>query len=391
MATAYNQVLVNDLDVVTTYKKLMGASIGTGSIYLKAKETMLAFLKDSTLKDTEKSAIISEMMVGLTTQITAKTLDSAIALDKLNRDAKYELTKLKEDTKLVTAQIAKIEKDELDTDWAIKNRVMAGWKVQAELHRDYGVKAWNLNPGTTTLGVYTVDDVIPMGDYDTYGIKVETIKKAKADIYQGYAQGYRANGYVSVVLNSDGSIANSTAADTNGLTWQQTAVAKRQEQGFEDNKKQHVVNSSASLMSTLLATEASGIDYDPYLLKWSNAVDYLNSSWSGSTSGATAGTISVLLSDTLSNTAVFNISGSSVNISAGRSVLVEFRELISVGVYDNTIYAGTGLIQLDGTWSIEVATTVTSLLTDARTCYVTVKTTDDTGSLRSIELTKTVV
>lgn len=266
MAT-YNQVLVKDLDVVTTYKKLMGASIGTGSIYLKAKETMLAFLKDSSLKESEKAAIISEMMVGLTTNITAKAMDSAITLDKINRDAAYELTKLREDTKLVTAQIAKIEKETEDTDWAVKNRVMAGWKVQAELYRDYGVQIWNQSVTT---------DIVPQAGYIDYGIKTETIKKAKADIYQGYAQGYRQNGYVSVVLNPDGSIANTTAGDSNGLTYHQTKVAQRQEQAFDDNMRQHVVNSSASFMSTLLATEASGIDYTPYLTKWTTAINYLN-------------------------------------------------------------------------------------------------------------------
>lgn len=268
MATEYNQVLVGDIDITETFKKLMQASIGQDSIYLKAKETLRDLYDTSTgLTDLQRATMTADAIVELAKSMTAGAMQMALKIDTENRDAEYALTKLKEDTRLVTAQIAKVEKEVTDTDWAIKNRVMAGWKAQAELYRDFGVQTWNQTVTT---------DIVPQAAYTEYGIKAETIKKAKADIYQGYATGYRANGYVAVALNADGSITNATTADTNGLTHQQTKVSMRQEKSFEDNKKQHVVNSSASFMSTLLATEASGIDYAPYLSKWSAATDYLN-------------------------------------------------------------------------------------------------------------------
>lgn len=268
MATEYNQVLVGDIDITETYKKLMVASTGQDSIYIKAKETLIDYYTNSSgLTDAQKSTMLSQAIVDMSKEISSSAMQMALKIDTENRDAAYALTKLREDTKRVTAEIAKVEKDTLDADWAIKNRVMAGWKAQAELYRDYGVQTWSQ---TTTT------DIIPQAGYIEYGIKTETIKKAKADLYQGYATGYRNNGYVSVVLNADGSIAGTTAGDTNGLTAKQTAVAVRQEIAFDDNMRQHVVNSSASLMSTLLATEASGINYTPYLTKWTTAVDYLN-------------------------------------------------------------------------------------------------------------------
>jgi len=274
MATTYNPVLVGDIDITETYRKLMLASIGQDSVYLKAKETINDSLSAMVgLSDIDKAKILADMVGGIAKEITNSAMQMALKIDMENRDDAYNLTKLREDTKLVTAQIAKIEKDTEDADWSVKNRVMAGWKAQAELYRDYGVQPWNQTVTT---------DIIPQAAYIDYGIKTETIKKAKADIYQGYAQGFRANGYVSVVLNADGSIGTSTAGstviDTAGLTYQQTKVAVRQEKAFEDNKKQHVVNSSASFMSTLLATETEGIagELEASLAKWNTAIDYLN-------------------------------------------------------------------------------------------------------------------
>ena len=40
--------------------------------------------------------------------------------------------------------------------------------------------------------------------------------------------------------------------------------------------RQHVANSSASMVSMLLSTETPGIDYDPMVAQWANAIGYLN-------------------------------------------------------------------------------------------------------------------
>ena len=45
MATEYNQVVVNDIDIIDTYKKLMEASTGQGSAYLRANETLIGMYK----------------------------------------------------------------------------------------------------------------------------------------------------------------------------------------------------------------------------------------------------------------------------------------------------------------------------------------------------------
>jgi hypothetical protein len=249
--------------------KLMQASIGEGSAYLKAKETLNDYYATSAgLTDVQRATMLSQAIVDISKDITSAAMQMALKIDMENRDAAYSLTKLREDTRLITANVAKVEKDIEMADKNLWIATVSGWKVQAETYRDYGVQTWNQLDTTK---------ILPSSAYIDYGTKVETLKKAKVDTYATYANSYRQNGVVNYTTNAaDGSFATVTA-DEHGLTHWQTGVAARQAQGFEDNMRQHVVNSSASMISMLLSTEASGINYTPYLDKWSAAASYLSS------------------------------------------------------------------------------------------------------------------
>jgi hypothetical protein len=270
MATEYNQVLTTDLDVVDTYKELMEASVGQGSVYLKAKETLTEIYKNSNLTDPDKAGMVAQTVSQIAIGITTQAMNAAIELAKDKRDSKYALTKLKEDTKLVTANVAKVEADIENMDADKDNKILAGWKAQGELYRDYGVSTWD----------YTLmPTVLPITAYSTYGTKVETIKMSQANVYNGYATAYRQNGTVLPVIDSTtGWLTTGTTGDTTGLNYWQTKVAERQEQGFNDNAWQHVANSSATMVSMLLSSEEAALvdDASAALAKWNTAVDYLN-------------------------------------------------------------------------------------------------------------------
>lgn len=270
--TQYNQVLVGDLDITETYKKLMVASTGEDSIYIRMKETLKdEFENTSGLTDAQRANALASGLVELMKSISSNAMEMALKIETEKRDAPYVLTKMKEDTRRITAEVLKVEKDIELADKNLWIGTVTGWKVQAEAYRDYGVQTWNQLETTK---------VLPEAAYVNYGTKVETLKKAKVDTYATYANTYRQNGIVNYTTNeSDGSFASVTH-DAHGLTYWQTMVAGRQYQGFDDNQRQHVANSSASMISMLLSTEASGIDYSPYLGKWSAAADYLNTSHS---------------------------------------------------------------------------------------------------------------
>lgn len=57
-------------------------------------------------------------------------------------------------------------------------------------------------------------------------------------------------------------------------------VSERQEQGFEDNKRQHVLNANATMISMLLGQETP-VNMTAYNTAWNDAVNYLNTDYTG--------------------------------------------------------------------------------------------------------------
>jgi hypothetical protein len=376
MATAYDQVLVGDIDITETYKKLMKASTGEDSIYLRAKETLQDLYETTSgLSDTQKATLIGQGIIDIAKDMTSNAMQMALKIDTENRDAAYALTKLKEETRLTTAQVAKVEKD---IDLAGKNLWIAtvtGWKMQAEAYRDYGIQTWNQ---------LETDMILAQNAYTEYGTKVETLKKAKVDTYATYANSYRQNGKVNYTTNiTDGSFATVTAV-AEGLTYQQTKVAERQRQGFDDNMRQHVVNSSASMVSMLLATEASGINYTPYLDKWSTAASYLSTNLSVS-----GGSMSVSSWGILSKSSGITISGSVTNIDAGRTVSVVLTSVATDTVTSVTIYGAVNIVLIDGTFSIVTPGSMFSSMVTGTTYSVKVSLLDNAGN--SVIITNSMV
>jgi hypothetical protein len=371
MATVYNQVLVGDIDITDTYKKLMQASVGQDSVYLKAKETLNDYYATSAgLTDVQRATMLSQSIVDISKDITNSAMQMALKIDTENRDAAYALTKLREETRLTTANVAKTEKDIEMADKNLWIATVSGWKIQAEAYRDFGVQTWNQLETAKILDVTA---------YVDYGTKVETLKKAKVDTYATYANSYRQNGKVNYTTNvADGSFSTITA-DNTGLTYFQTRVADRQRQGFDDNMRQHVVNSSASMVSMLLSTEASGINYTPYLDKWSTAASYLSTNLLVS-----GGAMSVSSWGTLSKSAGITISGSVTNIDAGRTVSVVLDTDTSV-----TIYGSVNIVMIDSTFSIVTPGSMFSAMSVGATYNVKVSLLDNAGN--SVMITNSMV
>ena len=270
MSTAYNQIPQDvKLSVEPIFKELMKASIGRGSIYLKAKETILDYVAQGDLDEREKASIITKSIAEMTTSITAQAMQAALKVAQENRDAPYALTKVREDTKLVTAQTKKLEKDTDKADKDIEIATMAIKKAQAELYRDFGVNVASLHADIANLS--------SGADFTTYGSKYEAIKMARANVYNTYATSYRQNGVVTLVANgTTGYLESSTDGDDYVLLTQQHKVAVRQEKAFDDNMRQHAANSSASMISMLLSTDEAVPNLQTYVNKWVTSLDYLN-------------------------------------------------------------------------------------------------------------------
>ena len=371
----YVPELVGDLDVTPLYKEFMEASTGQGSVYIRAKETLVDMFATTTFTAQEKSTVIAQTISSIATGMSAKALDAAIKVATENRDAKYVLTKLREDTKLTTAQAAKIEADIAQIEINKDLSTMKGWQIQAELFRDYGVNSYNLT---------AITPIVPQTAYADYGVKVETLKKAKVDTYATYANAYRTNGNVSYSTDATTGQFVSVSSDSTGLTYAQEKVAIRQEQGFDDNQRQHVANSSASMIGLLLSTEASGIDYDPYLASWNESVSYLNTSHTAIVQ--IGGSVDIVITDALSATAEHTISGTVTGISAGRSVTLVYK-----AEGESDVQSTPGLVLLDNSWSSVLPLNKSADLVVGVEYTITASIVDHTGKTVKDTFTQTVV
>lgn len=267
-----NKLILNPLDnrVIEVYKKLMTASTGQDSIYLKAKETINVLLDEAGMVGKDRANLIAQAIGNMVSSISAQTLQAAIDLAKDSRDSEYTLAKVCTDIDLTKAQIEKMGKEIEEVEFNRKLKTAQGWLVQAQLYRDYGV-----TPDTL---VYSKDTLVSLDYNTTYGTKAEDIAQSKAARYVTYAGSARQNGIVSPTVDlSTGYLTNATLPN-DGLTYWQTKVAQRQEQGFDDNARQHVANSSAAMVSMLLSTENSvtAPEVTSILNKWVTSVDYLN-------------------------------------------------------------------------------------------------------------------
>lgn len=267
------------LEVTETFTELMEASTARNSLYIKAKESLIEYFasEDCILSEREKASMLAELVSTMAVQMTNSTLNAAVEIAKVDRDAPYELTKAREEILLLQEQRDKVaaENENLGKDADIKdaekdNLVIQGWKTQADMIREDGLIKENI-PSTATA-------ILPATSIANRGLKWEQEQQTKMSVYATLAKSFRESGVVTWTVDAEGKINMITDAlpSKPGLTNAQTEVAVRQEIAFDDNKRQHAANSSANMIGLLLSAEESGNITAEDVTKWRNAVDYLN-------------------------------------------------------------------------------------------------------------------
>jgi len=271
------QEQVGELNIIPTYTELMKASTAEDSAYLRTKETITDFVvKSGSFTEREKAQIVSDTLSQVTIAITTHAMDVALKISTENRDAPYALTKLRVDTELADAQrrqmenqvdLTKAQISKMKADSAVSS--ISGWKLQADMYRTYGYDVSGMDTSTLVLPRQSVDKEI--------GKAWEENRMAQATVYDKWASAYRSNGVVSITQKTDGML-NDATGTSEGMALAQTRVAIRQERAFDDNMRQHVANSSATMLGTMLGSSVFDTEaaYGPYLTKWSTSIDYLN-------------------------------------------------------------------------------------------------------------------
>ena len=358
MAVTYQKEAVNPLDVVNPFKELMGVAVDKDSVYIRAKDTMKAFLDTANMSDAEKAAQLHQTLAAMTASVTDTAMGHAVQIAKENRDGAYQLTALREDTLLkqqqrdnLTEEKQKIIKNKNLIDAQIQEMAVKRWQLQAEMEKDLGVSPDNL-PSTT--------DVLKISSsaLSDKGTKWEQMQQLKMSVYATLAKSYRESGVVTWSVDATTNKVNSItdlAPTTPGLTKRQEEVAIRQEKAFDDNKVQHAANSSANMIGLLLSSADAGALTAGDVGKWRAAIDYLNTSGVATVPINTVyGSIVILSSPATISIAGDNyvISGTTSNIPVGNSVTV------TVETNTKTSTEATTIVASDNTWSVTLRTSM---------------------------------
>jgi len=229
------------LDVSTKYLQLMKDTVSEDSLYIRAKDTFKVIFKDLDMTTKEKAAIVSEYIVGLTTNLSSAAMQTAVAWAKEERDGAYTLTKVKAETQIALAQSKKTQVEICLVQEQTSYQKAKMLSEYAGSLRDNGpIATFNTDGTPKTLS--------------NSGLKYHQTKQVEASTYQIQADAFRKSGVVTISVDTD-NVVKGTMGNTAGYTHQQTINAERQRQAYEDSKINHLLNSTGVIIGQMLSAE----------------------------------------------------------------------------------------------------------------------------------------
>ena len=288
-----------NLNIIPTFKALMKSCVDQDSIYMLAKASMRDYFVDGStagedaLTKREQAELLSSLVKDLTVSLTGKSMDMAYQMAVEDRYAPYKLADTEE-------QIRKSSMDRIYIGAKIDSEAKKLTTIESEIDYKYmsiaKLAADSLRTNGIELGLTTTASAkVSLTDKHSstfFSVAQVQARSAKVKSYTSIAASLRQNGNISwdsapfdtldssTKYNITSVKLNGTGADAylrNGLAHYQSRVSDRQYTAFEDNKRQHVANSSASTISMLLTADAAPSGTSDIVSKYKTALTYLNS------------------------------------------------------------------------------------------------------------------
>ena len=260
-----------DLDVIKKYEALMCATLGDGSLYARAKDTMFYQFKDLQLTEKEKAGLIAEFMQAVAVDLSKISMSSAVVWAKEERDGGYANALVRAQTAIAAANVVEAEAKICLVDSQISKMCADIEATLATSLRDNGaVDTYKQEDGKDSCKPNTLK---------AEGLKFEQTKQVQAATYQTFADAYRKSGVVKIHLDGDNFVkgydgnTHKTDGTLAGYTAQQTENAERQRIAYEDSKLNHAANSSAAMIGQMLSAEVQPAKAD--VQRWREALDGL--------------------------------------------------------------------------------------------------------------------
>jgi|GEM_PF-2617129 len=269
-----------ELDILDKYESLVKSSLGSESIYIRAKETISDLLVKGGLTGADKAKLIGETIAGLSSGLASSCMATALQWESSEKDFALKKLELEKQLDILTNEIDKT-KNEADR---LRN---ADLIQQAESLR---------NNGAMTV----VDDkVIALNDtgavYENILLtreKVESENKAQllseaklnetnAVIHKVIADTYVNYGMYSGYSITDSGVTGITDYTPSGLTTlsgAQLEIAKEQAKGYVYNAWSNVASGLGSTIGVALTSETdifSGANAG-ILTTWKDTIEKLN-------------------------------------------------------------------------------------------------------------------
>lgn len=264
-----------DIDLVSKYNTLTEITLNEDSPYIRAKETLLDILNDNSIDAVAKDKLIATTISNLTGQITQSCLATALEWGVREKDLTLQQLKLEYELGLLNQQM---QTEEVATKTATANLNL----IKARIIKEYGIPTY-LNGELTgldasgkvsaetnlinqqTANALTTNTQITAQTEELYARTHETV--ANTYVNHGNYNGYTVT--PSGIININKLSTHTTLSDMNLL------VAREQAKGYTLNAWTNATSASASMLGTLVATEAT-VDYASYFTKWVTGVDKLN-------------------------------------------------------------------------------------------------------------------
>jgi hypothetical protein len=265
-----------DLDVISKYNEIVGASLGENSFYIRAKETLDELFQDASIDKNMKGQIISKFLEQ-NTALAASAMNTALEWTAKMKELELAKEELSYKLDFISAQV--------DSEKAKRLAVDVGRNLEeANIIRNFGIPVYvdgkitslsdsgklyteQLNTAKETENKTKEGVLLDSQNKDTQAKTHKIIAETLVNfgIYDGYS--ISQSGITDVSKNSS----NETLSDTQQKVAEQTAL------GYRWNAYANAATSAASMIGVQISSgNVTGLT-SADIERWRTSVDKLNS------------------------------------------------------------------------------------------------------------------
>ena len=252
--------LTNELDILTKYQELMKESLGSDSVYIRAKETIQELTQEGDMTNTDKAKIISEVVSSLSGSLSNACMSTALNWANAEKDIALKKLQLEKELDI-------LDKDKLIKEAQLDKTRQENIAIQAQTIKTYG---------TPTVVDGLVTSIADDGkiSYETSLLQQERVNKEKdakildSKLNESYVAihkvvadtvtNYGAWNYSNSTIGPDGLAAAPTRYEASGvvpLSDVQREIAKEQAKGYAYNAWANALTGTSSMLGTAIASE----------------------------------------------------------------------------------------------------------------------------------------